>query len=340
MAHYLATVLPGLEFVLKDEIGVKIADADYQGLERGKVHFSSKLPLEALMVLRTADNLYRPIHKFQVGPHKIHLAEIEQEILKCDLSCAYLNGSGMISYKVNASRVGKHSYSRFDAAEAAARGIARRSSRFCRSTAEMHEIEFRLDINCEDAVFSLRLTDASFRYRQQVRMFTQAALRPTVAHALVWFSHPEETDVFIDPFCGSGTILFERLSYPYSRMDGGDLSQEAVEASKQNIGCHDHVGIHRWDARQLPFASGEIDKIVTNLPFGRQIAADEDIFALYCDSFREMKRVLSWNGSIVCLTDAGTALKMAAERIQLNCSEETTLSLKGLHPAIFLLKKS
>lgn len=339
MAHFFATVLPGLEDVLKNEIQLKIADAKLQSLERGKVYFTSKLPIEALTVLRSADNLYKLIHRFQVGPHKIHLSNMEQEIYRCDLSSAYLNRSGPISFKVNASRVGKHTYSRFDAADAAARGIARRDSRYRHEMDGTHEVEFRLDIHHDDAVFALRLTDASFRYRKEGRMFAHAALRPTVAHALVLLSNPEETDVFMDPCCGSGTILSERLVYPYVQIEGGDLSKEAVEAAVENIGGHRRVKVHRWDARQLPVDSGSIHKIVTNLPFGRQIAADEHIPGLYCDIFKEMRRVLSKNGRVLCLTDADAALQLAAERVQFYCSKETTLRLKGLHPTLYSLQK-
>jgi hypothetical protein len=57
VAHLFATVLPGLEYVLENEIRVKITDAKIEHLERGKVFFASDLPADALMVLRTADNL-------------------------------------------------------------------------------------------------------------------------------------------------------------------------------------------------------------------------------------------------------------------------------------------
>lgn len=335
MAHYFATVLPGLEIVLENEIQEKIADVKLQSLERGKVYFTSNLPLEALMVLRTADNLYKLIHRFQVGPHKVHLADIENEINQCD----HLDQSGMMSYKVNASRMGKHTYSRFDAAEAASRGITRRNSRLQPRMDGTHEVEFRLDIHHDDVVFSLKLTDAKFRYRTEVRKFSHAALRPTVAHALVRLSHPEVTDVFVDPFCGSGTILAERLAYPYFQIEGGDLSKEAVKVSFENIGSHERVKIHHWDARQLSIDSGYIDKIVTNLPFGRQTAADQNLSELYGDVFKEMIRVLKKNGSALCLTDADNALVTAAERVQWSYSKLMTLSLKGLHPSLYLLNK-
>ncbi|TNJ67772.1 methyltransferase domain-containing protein [Paenibacillus hemerocallicola] len=339
MAHLFATVLPGLEYVLENEIRVKITDAKIENIERGKVFFTSDLPADALMVLRTADNLYESIHRFRVGPHKIHLIGIEKEISQLDLSCSSRNRSEPVSFNVNASRKGKHTYSRFEAAEAAARGIAKRNA-FCRhEIAGTHDIEFRLDIDHEEAMFALRLTDAAFRYRKNARSFTNAALRPTIAHALVWLSSPEPTDVFVDPCCGSGTIVSERIAYAYSRICGGDLSKEAVAASLENVGIRDHVKIRHWDARRLPIEAGTVNKMVTNLPFGRQISSDELIPSLYQAVFKEMRRVLDKNGFVLCMTDADAALQTAARQVDFSCRKEAALSLKGLHPAIYRLEK-
>ncbi len=339
MALYFATVLPGLEFVMENEIRVKMADALIQRTERGKVFFHSAQPIEALMALRTADNLYSQIHRFRVGPNRMHLAGIEHEISQSDLPRDCIENIGIAGYKVNASRTGRHAYSRFDAAEAAARGIARRYPRLRHNTSGSHETEFRLDIRHEDAVFAWRLTDASFRYREGQRRFTHAALRPSVAHALVWLSNPEKTDVFMDPCCGSGTILSERRAYPHYRILGGDLSAEAVEASVENVGLHDRVSILQWDARDLPIDSGHVDKAVTNLPFGRQISANENIPELYCDMFKEIKRVLKQQGTFLCLTDADAALRSAAEKLRFGYSKMAVLSLKGLNPSIYRLNK-
>lgn len=339
MALIFATVLPGLEYVLESEVRRKIADARIEQTERGKVYFTSEWPVDALMALRTADNLYRQLHRFRVGPHKVHLAGIEQEIARLDLARLDGGRSGPVGFKVNASRAGKHTYSRFEAAEAAARGIAKRKGRFWHDMSGAHEMEFRLDIDHETAVFAARLTDASYRYRKELRAFTRAALRPPVAHALVWLSQPEAADVFVDPCCGSGTIVAERLAYPYRRIYGGDVSSEAVASARENAGFRDHAEIRRWDARRLPLDAGYADKIVVNLPFGRQISADEDIPALYLAILRELNRVLNKHGRAICLSDADAALETAAELAGLDCRKEATLHLKGLHPAVYRLKK-
>ncbi|MBB6672421.1 methyltransferase domain-containing protein [Cohnella nanjingensis] len=339
MALYFATVLPGLEDILMQEIRCKMADAKLQGSERGKVYFADAQSPEMFPMLRTADNLYRLLHRFPVGPHKADLDLLARDISKIDLPIGRGERGETIGYQVHASRVGKHTYSRFDAADAAARGISRRYGRHLRRDAESHAVEYRLDIVRDQAAFALRLTDAAYRYRGLQRTFTRAALRPTVAHALVWLSQPKPSDRLIDPCCGSGTLLSERLAYPFAHLAGGDRSEEAVAAAISNVGIRDDVRIRRWDARQLPVDAGSADKMTANLPFGRQIAADMPLAELYGGMMSEMRRVLTPGGQAIVLTDADDALQEAAARTQLRVTKAATLSLKGLHPAIYLLAK-
>lgn len=129
MTHYFATVLPGLEPMLENEIRVKLENVGNISIERGKVFFHSSLPAASLTVLRTADNLFKLIHRFMVGPHKQHLTGIDYELSRLDLSSVLTKNRGRVRFKVNASSMGKHAYSRFDAADAAAKGITRYDSR-------------------------------------------------------------------------------------------------------------------------------------------------------------------------------------------------------------------
>ncbi len=337
MALYFATVLPGLEHIMENEIRVKLEEVGSISIERGKVFFHSSLPVASFTVLRTADNLYRLIGRFQAGPYKKHLTDIEYKVSRMDLSSALPKDHGRVRFKVNASRTGKHTYSRFEAAAAAAKGVARKDSRYQEDNTGAHEMEFRLDLHHEDAIFAVRLTDATFRYRTGQRRFTAAALRPTVAHALVWASNPGDKDRFVDPCCGSGTILSERLVYPYSQIYGGDLSMEAIAASIDNTGVRERLIIRQWDARCLPIDAGAVDKVVTNLPFGKRILANEDIPKLYIELFRELKRIIRSDGRILCLTDAGAAVHDAAEKLHFSCSPLAKLCLKGVYPTLYQL---
>lgn len=338
---YMATVLPGLEHVLADEIGRKIADADSYTIERGKVLFRSALPAGQLQCLRTADNLYLMLGAFRVGPHRTDLPELERSVAALDLSIVRPFAGASAPYVVNASRRGRHTYSRFEAAEAAMRGIARQYPRWPRGGAEHHGAEFRLDLAEEEALFSFRLTDASYRFRGHGRRFSAASLRPTVAHALVWLSSPDAADRFLDPCCGSGTILAERLAYPSAEIRGGDLSAEAVLAARSNCGvaAAERCSVQQWDARRLPLAAGSVSAVVSNLPFGRQIGERGELGPLYRELLRELARVLAPGGRAILLAEDSALLRQAAERCGLSCGELARLSLKGLQPAVYKLQK-
>lgn len=349
MPLYRATVLPGLEHVLIDEARAKLPPVRIlmEGRGRVAIGLESAVDEHLLYQLRTADNLYRHLHRFSIGPHRSHLPDMERELARLELTglllgCAAGEGeAGSLSCRVNASRAGKHSYSRFEAAEAAERGLVRADCRLKIAGENRHEVEFRLDIRDETAELSHRLTDASFRYRGGIdaRAIAPAALRPSVAHGLVWLSRPERSDYWLEPCCGSGTLVFERASYPYKRIEAGDNSSEAVRAAAIWISGLARVRVRTWDARHLPLDAGGIDKVTANLPFGRQVSAGADIPALYRDMLHEFARVLAADGSAVCMTDACDSLERAADRGGLRCERVAMLSLKGLHPSVFRLTK-
>jgi 23S rRNA G2445 N2-methylase RlmL len=339
---YLTTVLVGLERVAASEITAKIADAAIRETLRGKVLFTSSRPREQLLTLRSVDNLYLLIARFTVGPHRIHLRELEAAVAGLDLDAAATAALGVpprkrVSFVVNASRAGRQTYSRFELAAAAVRGILARYPEWQPGTAVAHELEFRLDLIDEQGLLSVRLTPASFRFRGTQRLFLQAALRPPVAHALVWLSQPSQTDCFVDPFCGSGTILAERISYPARLVLGGDRSTEAVAVARQNVPPTQGLTIAVWDARYLPLDARSVDKVVTNTPFGHRVLQQAEIAGLYQAFARELHRILAPHGHALLLTDQVDALLQAAEGAGLHSENVLALSLKGLHPHVVRL---
>ncbi len=295
MTVYFATVLPGLEAVLVDEIKGKLSATDIEQTKRGKVFFASTNSVKGLKELRTADNLFQFVAQFEIGPHKRDLTQLQEYMTHIDID--FINKRG--SFRVNASRKGNHTYTRFEAANAAMVGIAKRYPNWEIGAAGLQQTEFRLDIENNEALLSLRLTDATFRYRQSQRQFSRAALLPTVAHALVWLSSPHPEDIFVDPCCGSGTILAERINYPVKRIMGGDISEENATVTKENLEYN--VKVEVWDAGNLPLADNYANKVVTNLPFGRQVSSHEDIQLLYGTVLKELSRIMKTNGRAIIL---------------------------------------
>lgn len=339
---FLATVLAGLEDIAADEITVKLQGAVIREMTRGKILFEAALPLDQILQLRGVDNLYILVGRFSVGPHKADLATLRQSVAhlssNLDAAAAMVEpATDKPTFVVNASRKGRQTYSRFDAADAAMQGIADELSGWVIGAPEQHNLEFRLDIEDTSALLSLRLTSADFRFRGPQRLFTQAALRPTVAHALVWHSNPQRTDRFLDPFCGSGTILAERAHYPATRIQGGDISEDTVAVARQNTPPADGaVTVQQWDARSLPIDANAIDKIVTNLPFGRQILPNDDLHSLYAQVLQEFKRVLTRDGVAYVLTNQDEILERSSSA-HFHRAVSAVLSLKGTRPKLFRL---
>jgi 23S rRNA G2445 N2-methylase RlmL len=88
---------------------------------------------------------------------------------------------------------------------------------------------------------------------------------------------------------------------------GGDIREEAVGTMASNIGKkYKPIAIQQWDATQLPLKDEEVDKIVCNLPFGKQIGTHKENVELYPRLINEFDRVLKKGGKIVLLTTETT----------------------------------
>ena len=327
MTLFLGTVLPGLERVAADEVRAKLPGASIVGLERGKVTFEHTASTDVLLGLRTMDNLYEELGGFEVGPHKADLARLGRAAAQ---AAASVRPDRPRTVWVNASRVGTQTYSRFEAAEAALTAIVQRDGPWRLGTAREHQVELRLDVEQTRARLALRLTDSTFRFRGAQRAFTAAALRPPVAHALVWLTQPAVSDVFLDPFCGSGTVVEERAVYEAVRVIGSDASPEALVAARENVGTSARVELYEWDARHLPLDARSVDAVATNLPFGRQVGERAEMAELYRDFARELQRILSPHGVAIVLTELPELVEGGLERTRLLAERVTHVSLKGL----------
>ncbi len=154
------------------------------------------------------------------------------------------------------------------------------------------------------ALTSVRLSDRTMRHRRYKVAHLPASLRPTLAAAMVFLSQPRPGDRFCDPMCGAGTILIERaMAERYAGLWGGDWDPAALAAAQANIGPrHRPLTLHRWDATRLPLADASLDRLVTNLPFGKQMGSATENQRLYRHFFQEMARVVRPGGRAVLLT--------------------------------------
>jgi 23S rRNA G2445 N2-methylase RlmL len=178
------------------------------------------------------------------------------------------------------------------------------------------QLELWVQLMRSSLIAGLRLSDNMMRQRTYRKVSLPAALKPTVAAAMVLLSEPQDGDVFLDPMCGSGTILIERaLAGRYRLLIGGDADPEAIHATRENIGPrYKPIEIHRWDARSLPLEDDSVSTIVTNLPFGKQIGTPVENRTLYPALLAEWVRVLRPGGRMVLLTSEQALLRRSLQR--------------------------
>jgi tRNA (guanine6-N2)-methyltransferase len=220
--------------------------------------------------------------------------------------------SGVVPFRVIARTVGQHRFMRRDVGRAVADAIRDSWPGQWRSVEEGDDVEIWATLIEDDLTVAIRLSDASMRQRGKLKHLP-ASLRPALAAAMVHLSVPEEDDIFLDPMAGAGTILAERAAAgPYGEIHGGDISGEAVAAMQANLRTiKGRFHTSRWDARRLPFEDGEVDKVVANLPFGKQISDEVVIHDLYQAFLAEVARVMRPGGRLVLLAGSVNAVERA-----------------------------
>jgi tRNA (guanine10-N2)-dimethyltransferase len=98
--------------------------------------------------------------------------------------------------------------------------------------------------------------------------FHPAAIFPKLSRALVNLSRVKRGEVFLDPFCGTGSLLLEAYEVGAVPL-GSDIDSKMVRGASRNMAGFDQswLGVVRADAGQIPL--GTVDAISTDVPYGR-----------------------------------------------------------------------
>ncbi len=98
--------------------------------------------------------------------------------------------------------------------------------------------------------------------------FHPSAIFPKLSRALVNFSGVQPGEVFLDPFCGTGSLLIE-ASLIGVEAAGIDFAKKMVRGARRNSMKYSQpwLGIVRGDSRELPVR--QVDGIATDIPYGR-----------------------------------------------------------------------
>ncbi len=350
---YIVQTQPGFESIAWSEITSKIPQTKKLGTrtvpERaGMLIFEAPRPAP-LGALRCAEDLFAIVaYRHGLGDDATSLDKVRAVIRGCTRLDDALNARVAIvkgaragkklRFKVVARLSGDHEFRRVDFKHAVETGVLEHGDHSWRLDEDNAEVEFWATMLRDEFIFTLRLSDDTMRFRDYKISHRPGSLRPSVAAALALVSNPSHDDVFLDPLCGTGTILIERAHCGrYAMLLGGDSDRDTLEAARENIGPrYKPIEIKLWDATALRLDDASVDKIVTNLPWGIKHGSHGENRRLYPKLIAEFRRVLKPGGTMVLLSAEMRLMSELWTRSHLRPSRILRVTVLGAPAAIYI----
>jgi len=176
-----------------------------------------------------------------------------------------------------------------------------------------------------------------------------ASTTPVIAAVMIRLAKIEPGHTLLDPFCGAGTLLVEALRGPAGHLLGADHDRRWIQATGRNLelareridrtdSAATPITLWRGDARHLPLRDGSVDRIVSNLPFGKRVGSHRHNLTLYPDVLREYARVLTRSGRAVLLTEDKRLFAQSVQRTRgIRVIKEIEFATGGAHPSAYVI---
>ncbi|MEM2218932.1 MAG: tRNA (guanine(6)-N2)-methyltransferase [Candidatus Korarchaeum sp.] len=319
---FYLTCTPGLEFISAKELESKGLGEVIEVREgKGRVFFESDLERvpEIHCSMRTAERVVLLLHRGRA----VSLEDIYRALRGVDFSFIEPEWS----FAVRPTRVGEHCFTSVDIGRVVGQAVIDNymQARGVRLKVNLNEpdVIVKCDLIVDELVVGVDMTGDEGLHRRGYRVYQHPApLNPTIAASLVYLSGWTHEDSLLDPFCGSGTILFEagmiakNIPICKFRRDFAFLRflKEIPEIEEREVGLRlygvekfrkhlegarriaDYVGIHptliRGYAERVNEYFEEVDYVITNPPYGLRIGRRGFIERLYSSFLESVSSIL------------------------------------------------
>jgi tRNA (guanine6-N2)-methyltransferase len=340
---FFALTTVGLEATVAKELAL-VPQITIQTISYRRLSGTCEGDLASLCSLRTVDDVFLELATWkEIGRPRSSLERLRHCAAGLDLypAAAHLARLRAVRtpplFSLSVSFVGKRNYT----SEEMKRVIAQELEQTHRGWLyqqddRLADLNVRVFLEHDVATVGVRVGKTPLHDRWYQRVHLPGALKPSVAAALVLLAQTTSTTTVLDPCCGSGTILIE-AALQGANACGGDRNPAAVAAARTNVAAAGvTVPIFHWDATSLPLANASIDRVITNLPWGRQVPVDIALPVLHQRLFTQMRRVLAPAGRLMVLTHAPDLL----DPLDLSCVEQIEISLFGQRPTILIFSST
>lgn len=350
MTKYYAIVVPGLERVAWKDIRANLDNVQLIAEESGRLLFEYSGAPRDLLYLRSVENVYILIRSIRgLSQSRKSLGIIFKQVVNADFRAASMihkeahrsKGKKKLTFRVVSNKLGRHNFRRVDVQKAVEKAISDKYG--WRLTRQDPILEVRIDLEEDQALLGFKLSRETMRTRTYKVVHLPASLKPTIAYCMVLLSRSTSTDIFVDPMCGAGTIAIERaLAGAYKRVIGGDVEESVVRAARSNVDASRRsVDLVVWNVSAIPLKDNTVDRIVCNLPFGKQTRSSFGNQKLYANFFREAARISRPGGRAVVLTsDWELVSELIHKHPSINMERYLRIDLLGIRAYIYVMNIS
>jgi len=173
--------------------------------------------------------------------------------------------------------------------------------------------------------------------------FVSAGINPSLAYILCMIANLDKDNILLDPFCGSSVIPITAIKYfDIKRVICTDISGNAIDASKKNFKAtnidESKYKIFRNDILTSKISKRNVDRILSNLPFGIRVGDHERNIEIYQALEVLARKVLRRKGVIVLLTQEKVLLREVFSKDIWSVKSILRVNEGGLFPEVFLIK--
>ncbi len=353
----IVTTNPGIEDLAVNELtwilGSSIMNINYSTLT-GRIYvelrdMSIDELFEHLIKVRLLHRFGLLLYKGKIELSREGLMTIKNEISK--LSSLKLALTPYLNFAIRAERAGEgHEFTSLDVARVAGEAVINYTFKEYGSRAgvdlDYPNIIVHVDVINDNVYVYLGLTGDMSLHRRGYRVYDHpAALKPSLAYAMILLSGAKDGDVILDPMCGGGTIPIEAaLTFETSEIVCMDINKGYIRGAIMNAEAAlvaNRIKFIVGDARKLSSYVDEVDRIIVNPPYGIKLGDLRLVRRVYRDFLNEVPKVLSNNGKLVMITPEHEYVKKILRELKsLKIVHERIVSHGNLRPKILVIEKA
>jgi len=255
------------------------------------------------------------------------------------------------SFAIRAERIGEgHEYTSLDVARRAGDAVINLVKEKYGSRPKVNldypEVIVHVDVVDNNLLVYLALTGDMSMHRRGYRVYDHpAALKPTLASAMIRLSKAREGEIIMDSMCGGGTIPIEAaLMFETSFQICMDINPIHIRGAKMNAiaaNVHTRIKFIVGDAAKVhEYVNIRVNRVISNPPYGIRISNPNAIRRLYKEFILNVPKILEDQATVTLITTEHKVIDKALneEGLPFKKIHERIVSHGNLWPKIIVLE--